>query len=167
VLTAGLASAALMRPLGITLPITAERGYHAMLPPGAVDAPLPTTFNERGFVVTPMEHGIRLAGTVELGAGGRAPDWARADILATHMQRLFGKTVAPTERWQGDRPTLPDYLPALGRAPGIANMVVAAGHQHLGLTLAAISARVVAGLLSGAPAGLDVRPFDPGRFTRA
>jgi D-amino-acid dehydrogenase len=164
VLTAGLASTALGRKLEISLPLTAERGYHAMLPIDAIPAALPTTFNERGFVVTPMAHGIRLAGTVELGAAGRAPDWARADILAEHVQHLFGKSVTTTSRWQGDRPTLPDYLPALGPGPGTANLLIAAGHQHLGLTLAAVSARVIAALITGQPHGIDLQPFDPGRF---
>jgi D-amino-acid dehydrogenase len=164
-LTAGVASPGLARQIGIHLPITAERGYHAMLARDALDVSLPVTFTERGFVVTPMEHGIRLAGTVELGAGGRPPDWARADILAEITRRLFGRTLPMTDRWQGDRPTLPDYLPAIGRAPEMDNVVVAAGHQHLGLTLAAVTARLVAGLLGGgAP---DLSPFNPARFGRA
>jgi D-amino-acid dehydrogenase len=162
-LTAGVASPTLARQLGIHLPLTAERGYHAMLPRDALDVSLPITFAERGFVVTPMEHGIRLAGTVELGAGSRPPDWARADILAEHTQRLFGQIPPMTDRWQGDRPTLPDYLPAIGRVPALDNVVIAAGHQHLGLTLAAVTARLVAGLLNGA--AQDLAPFNPGRFS--
>jgi D-amino-acid dehydrogenase len=164
VLTAGVASPALAGPLGVHLPMTAERGYHAMLPRDALDVALPITFNERGFVVTPMEHGIRLAGTVELGAGRRAPDWARADILAEHTRRLFGRAVAMTGRWQGDRPTLPDYLPAIGRVAGMDGLVVAAGHQHLGLTLAAVTARLVTGLIDGGPMQ-DIGAFDPCRFS--
>jgi D-amino-acid dehydrogenase len=165
VLSAGVASPNLARQIGIHLPMTGERGYHAMLPRDALDVALPVTFTERGFVVTPMEHGIRLAGTVELGAGGRPPDWARADILADITRRLFGRTFAMTDRWQGDRPTLPDYLPAIGRAPGADNLVIAAGHQHLGLTLAAVTARLVVGLLGGA--AQDLTPFNPARFRRA
>ncbi len=164
VLAAGLASADLARQLGITLPLTAERGYHAMLPLGALPVALPTTFNERGFVVTPMAHGMRLAGTVEFGAAGRPPNWARADILVTQARQLFGLPVAATDRWQGDRPTLPDYLPAIGPAPGLPNLIVAAGHQHVGLTLAATTGQIVAALLTGAPPGIDLRPFDPARF---
>ena len=165
VLTAGLGSPALARQVGVSLPMTAERGYHAMLPAGALDVRQPVTFSERGFVVTPMEHGIRLAGTVELGAGRRRPDWARADILAEHVRRLFGVAMATTDRWQGDRPTLPDYLPALGRVPGADNLVVAAGHQHLGLTLAAVTARLVTALIAGEAPGQDLRPFNPARFS--
>ena len=167
VLAAGLASPILARAAGLHLPMTAERGYHAMLPSGTLPVPLPTTFNERGFVVTPMAHGQRLAGTVEFGAGGQPPSWARASILAEHAARLFGRPVQPTDRWQGDRPTLPDYLPALGPAPSMPNLILAAGHQHLGLTLAATTARLVTALLTGQPPGADLRPFDPARFGRA
>lgn len=166
VLTAGLGSVGLAGLLGVHLPLTAERGYHAMLPLGALDVTMPTSFSERGFIVTPMAHGVRLAGTVELGHGGGAPDWARADILTTQVRQLFGVAVDPTDRWQGDRPTLPDYVPALGRVPGLGNVVAAVGHQHLGLTLAAVSANVVARLLAGEPPGLDLAPFAPDRFTR-
>jgi D-amino-acid dehydrogenase len=164
VMTAGLASAGLGQQLGIFLPLTAERGYHAMLPLDTLSVALATTFNERGFVVTPMAHGIRLAGTVEFGAAGRAPDWARADILVEHVRQLFGVPVEPTSRWQGDRPTFPDYLPALGRVSGTRNLIIAAGHQHLGLTLAAVSARIVAALSCGESPGIDLGPFDPDRF---
>ena len=167
VLAAGLASAGLAGQLGLHLPITAERGYHAMLPAGAAAIPCPVSFAERGFIATPMEHGLRLAGTVELGAAGRAPDWSRADVLVRHAHALFGTGARAESRWRGDRPTLPDYLPAIGRVPGLANAVVAAGHQHLGLTLAASTARIVAALLTGGEPGADLRPFDPARFTRA
>jgi glycine/D-amino acid oxidase-like deaminating enzyme len=166
VMAAGLASRSLARQLGIWLPLTAERGYHAMLALDSIPVRLPTTFNERGFVLTPMADGIRLAGTVEFGAAGRAPDWARADILVDHIRRLFGTEVETISRWHGDRPTLPDYLPALGRAPDTPNLMIATGHQHLGLTLAAVSARIMAALVTGQPAGIDLSPFDPGRFAR-
>ncbi|WP_419899060.1 NAD(P)/FAD-dependent oxidoreductase [Roseomonas sp. USHLN139] len=163
VLASGIASAGLARQLGVHLPLTAERGYHVMLAPGGPDFALPTTFNERGFVATPMEMGTRLAGTVEFGAGGRPPNWRRAEVLARHVQDLYGAAPGIAERWSGDRPTLPDYLPALGRLPGLENAVVATGHQHLGLTLAATSARLVAALFGGGPAPA-LAAFDPGRF---
>ncbi|SHJ17863.1 D-amino-acid dehydrogenase [Roseomonas rosea] len=166
ILAAGLASARLAPMLGLRLPLTAERGYHAMLPPGSVPLPCPVAFAERGFIATPIEHGTRLAGTVELGAAGRAPDWSRAEILVRHARDLFGPVPEAASRWQGDRPTLPDYLPALGPVPGLANAVVATGHQHLGLTLAATTARLVSALVTSGTPGLDLTPFDPARFGR-
>src|SRR5581483_12030765 len=95
---------------------TAERGYHVALAAPMPDTlRVPVSFVERGFTCNPLPAGIRLAGTVELGARS-GPDWRRADILAEHFARLFPGTQAPhvASRWYGDRPTLPDYLPMIG-----------------------------------------------------
>ena len=67
-------------------------------------------------------------------------------------------------RWFGARPTLPDYLPAIGCCDGYDNLAYAFGHQHLGLTLAAISGELVSGLCAGTRGGIDLTPFDLRRF---
>ena len=167
VLCAGVDTAALLGELGWRLPLLRERGYHVELRAGndAGTPSLPVSFVERGFTCTPMRHAIRLAGTVELGAG--EPHWARADILARHYAELFpGNRAEVTSRWFGDRPTLPDYLPAIGAVPGAPGVFVATGHQHLGLTLAPLSAELVADAVDARPGRLDLRPFDPARFAR-
>ncbi len=64
----------------------------------------------------------------------------------------------------GPRPTLPDYLPGIGRAPGSHDVYYAVGHQHLGLTLAAVTADLVADLVTGHPPRLNIRAFDLARF---
>jgi len=167
VLAAGAGAAPLAAQLGARAPLTRERGYHLMLKPNSLQLDLPVTFAERGFVATPMSAGIRLAGTVELGAG-RTPDWRRAEILFQHAGRLFGRhSLTGTTRWYGDRPTLPDYLPMIGAAPRARNAVLALGHQHLGLTLAAVTGRLVADLIAGRPSDLPLAPFRAGRFGKA
>ncbi|HVJ51619.1 MAG TPA: FAD-dependent oxidoreductase [Aliidongia sp.] len=163
VLAAGAGAGMLAKRLGASAPLTRERGYHAMLAPESLALDLPITFADRGFVATPMTAGVRLAGTVELGAG-KAPDWRRADILLTHMRELFGRPFTSTDRWMGDRPTLPDYLPMIGPAPLARNAMLALGHQHLGLTLAAVTGRLVAALFADAPLALDLSPFRADRF---
>jgi len=164
VLAAGAGAAPLARQLGALAPLTRERGYHLMLAPGALEFDLPVTFAERGFVATPMTAGIRLAGTVELGAG-EAPDWYRAAILSKHACQLFGRaTLSETSRWYGDRPTLPDYLPMIGPAPRARNALLALGHQHLGLTLAAVTGAIVAASIAGRPGPVELSPFRTDRF---
>ncbi|MGB8839601.1 MAG: FAD-dependent oxidoreductase, partial [Aliidongia sp.] len=164
VLAPGAEAAGLTGQLGAVVPLTRERGYHLMLQPAALDLTVPVTFAERGFVMTPMNAGIRLAGTVELGAGA-APDWRRAEILARHARRLFGRPdLAAASRWHGDRPTLPDYLPMIGPSPRASNAVLALGHQHLGLTLAAITGALVADLIAGRPPAVPLAPFRTDRF---
>ncbi len=117
-IAAGRASGELTRLLGFNAPLVAERGYHVMLAPDNVRFDLPVSPAERGFVITPMEEGLRLAGTVELAAPHQPPSWQRADILVRHLKDVFpGVGGAERSRWIGERPTLPDYRPAIGRAP--------------------------------------------------
>lgn len=61
--------------------------------------------------------------------------------------------------WLGHRPTLPDSLPVLGRAPKNPSIVLAFGHSHIGLTLGPITGRIVADLISGRDPRIDLRPF--------
>lgn len=169
VVAAGAASGDIMAGLGHPIPVTGERGYHVMLDTtgdNSQTASLVTrsvTFMERGFVATPMDGGLRLAGTVELGASG--PNWGRADVLNRHIKALFPK-VATTEisRWSGERPTTPDYRPVIGRIARNSPIIAAFGHQHLGLTLAAATAELVAGIASHADPVIPLEGFRATRF---
>ena len=165
VLATGLASRPLAEQLGARTPIGGERGYHVMLQNGpALDRSV--TFAERGFIATPMQMGVRLAGTVELGAGAN-PDWRRAEALLHHIRALYGRDdFAETTRWTGDRPTLPDYLPMLGASPKARNAIFAFGHQHIGLTLAAITGRIVRDLVLERPVAVDLSACRTDRFGR-
>jgi D-amino-acid dehydrogenase len=66
----------------------------------------------------------------------------------------------------GARPTLPDYLPGIGRAAAHPGLLYAVGHQHLGLTLAAPTAELIAQLAAGRKPYLDIAAFDLARFGR-
>jgi glycine/D-amino acid oxidase-like deaminating enzyme len=166
VLAAGLASRRFGAQLGFALPLVDARGYHVMIASDGARFEVPVTWGERGFVLTPMEAGIRLAGTVELAAPEAPPSWRRADLLTRQARMLFpGLTGAETSRWMGMRPTLPDYLPAIGVAPRQRNLYLALGHQHIGLTTAAATARIVGDLVAGMPPAIDIAPFAPDRFS--
>ena len=165
VIAAGRASGELTRLLGFNAPLVAERGYHVMLAPDNVHFDLPVSPAERGFVVTPMEEGLRLAGTVELAAPHQPPSWQRADILVRHLKDVFpGVGGAERSRWIGERPTLPDYRPAIGRAPRLANVYCGYGHQHVGLTLATATGRLIARQMAGEELPEALKACDPGRF---
>ena len=143
----------------------AERGYHVMLAPDNVRFDLPVSPAERGFFVTPMEEGLRVAGTVELAAPHQPPSWHRADLLVKHLKDIFpGVGGAERSRWIGERPTLPDFRPAIGRAPRLANVYCGYGHQHVGLTLATATGRLIARLIDGEQLSSALAPCDPGRF---
>lgn len=165
VIAAGRASGELTRLLGFNAPLVAERGYHVMVAPDNLRFDLPVSPPERGLFFTPMQEGLRIAGTVELAAPHQPPSWPRADLLIKHLKDIFpGVGGAEQSRWIGERPTLPDYRPAIGRAPRLANVYCSYGHQHLGLTLATASGRLIARQMGGEALPEAFVGCDPGRF---
>jgi D-amino-acid dehydrogenase len=165
VIAAGRASGELTRLLGFNAPLVAERGYHVMLAPDNVRFELPVSPAGRGFFITPMQEGLRLAGTVELAAPHQPPSWHRADLLVRHLKDIFpGVGGEERSRWIGERPTLPDFRPAIGRAPRLANVYCGYGHQHVGLTLATATARLIVRQMEGEALPEPLAACDPGRF---
>lgn len=164
-ISAGRASGELTRLLGFNAPLVAERGYHVMVAPDNVRFDLPVSPPDRGLFFTPMTEGLRIAGTVELAAPHQPPSWHRADLLKKHLKDIFpGVGGVEQSRWIGERPTLPDYRPAIGRAPRLANVYCGYGHQHLGLTLATVTGRLIARLMEGEQLPSALQACDPGRF---
>ena len=150
VLSAGVASGDLLKPLGIKVPIVAERGYHIQSATANWPAVLPpVVFEDRSLIVTRFESGLRAASFVEIGRSGAAPDRGKWRRLRRHAAELGLPFTDGAAEWMGSRPTLPDYLPAIGQVRGIANLYYAFGHQHLGLTLAPVTGEIVAGMVSG------------------
>lgn len=165
VVAAGVASASLLAPTGLAAPIVAERGYHVQARTDAwPDGMPPIVFEDRSMIVTNFTSGLRASGFVEFARADRPPDLSCWRMLERHLAELglpFGTAVA---RWMGPRPTLPDYLPAIGRSARWPALYYAFGHQHLGLTMAAVTAEIIRDLVTGAPPALDLRPFDLERF---
>jgi D-amino-acid dehydrogenase len=147
------------------VPLDTERGYHAMLPEPGVELRLPVSSGEGGFFVTPMEHGLRIAGTVELAGLDRPPDFGRVRPMLSRTRRFFPQldTSRRTE-WMGFRPSLPDSLPVISRVPDHSGLLLAFGHGHLGLTLAAVTGRLIAELAVERTTLVDVAPFRSDRF---
>lgn len=167
VLAAGAHSRPLAAKLGAHVPLDTERGYHVMLPSGdGTGVPrIPVCSGEGKFFATPMEEGLRVAGTVELAGLERPPVDARADALAAQVNRMLpGVDNTVQRRWMGFRPSLPDSLPVLGRSDTCGNVFFNFGHGHVGLTAAAPSGRLVAELIGGVKTAIDPAPYRVGRF---
>ncbi|MEZ5669553.1 MAG: FAD-dependent oxidoreductase [Alphaproteobacteria bacterium] len=164
-LCGGAWSKPLAAALGHRVPLDTERGYHVHLPDPGIALRRPLLDGDRKFFLTPMATGLRLAGTVELGGLKAPPDWRRAEMLLRHARDLLpGLGEAGAARWMGFRPTFPDSLPAIGPSPRLPNTWFAFGHQHLGLTLAAITGRMVAAMIGGRPSPVDAKPYRIDRF---
>lgn len=151
-LACGAHSAKLTAALtGKQVPLDTERGYHLMLPNEHDRLPFPVTSLERKFIMTPMSEGLRLAGTVEFAGLERPANMARAWQLQRLSQGLFRHDLNAdgATPWMGFRPSLPDSLPVIDQVCA-GKVLLAFGHQHLGLTQAAVTAEMIGQMVSGA-----------------
>lgn len=163
--TAGLRSKQLVERAGHRAPIIAERGYHIRAAADRWPADLPPiVFEDRSMIVTRYADTVQAASFVELASPSAPPDPRKWERLERHVAELGLAMGPPFARWMGVRPTLPDYLPAIGRSRRAPNLLYAFGHQHLGLTLAPITAELVAALADGSHPHIDLTPFDLERF---
>jgi D-amino-acid dehydrogenase len=169
VVAAGVWSKPLAATLGDRVPLETERGYHLMIRDPEIMPAIPTADGDGKFVATPMDTGLRFAGTVELAGLDAAPDWRRARILLEQGRRMLPGLAAhhPEERlslWMGHRPSTPDSLPVLGPSRASPDVIYAFGHGHVGMTAAPMTGRVVADLVAGRKPAIDIVPFAAGRF---
>lgn len=168
VITAGIWSKGLMKKLGINIPMATERGYHLMFENPSILPRNPMIIAAGKFGVTPMEKGLRCAGTVELADADNGaqeqPSKAPLKALRKHAARAFPElSYSDTTEWMGCRPTPSDSTPLIGEI-GSTGIYTGFGHQHIGLTAGPKTGRILAQLITGDTPNIDMRPFEPGRF---
>ena len=165
VVAAGAWSSRLSARLGDRVPLESERGYHVTLPNAGIDLAQSVSYVSRGLVITPMNDGLRLAGTVEFAGLDAPPNMARADKLVDAARILLpGIDTSNSIPWMGHRPSFPDSLPVIDRSSRYKNAFYAFGHGHMGLSWAATTGRLLSGLMGGQAMDFDMRPFRLGRF---
>ena len=145
IVAAGAWSSQLLRPLGIKLPLVAERGYHVEFSSPGIALNNSVTDTDAKFVVSSMEGGIRVAGQAEFGDVNAPPDAQKY----RQLQRQ-AKSVLPDLNdtqpsfWMGRRPSFPDSLPVLGRLGKFNGLYGCFGHSHYGLMMAPKSGEILA-----------------------
>jgi len=164
VVCTGAWSRPLLAAFGLHAPLEAERGYHVELPDHEALADGPVLYADHRVVVTPMAARLRASSYLEFAGLDAPPDPRKPARLRARLRHLGYQCPADGPSWMGPRPTLPDYLPGIGRAPGPHELFYAVGHQHLGLTLAAVTADLMAELVSGQTPRFNLAPFDLLRF---
>jgi D-amino-acid dehydrogenase len=158
-------SADILRPLGYRVPLAPERGYHQEFTPNPARAlQRPIHDAEGGFLMTPMENGIRVTSGVELTDRDAPSSFAQLDMVVPLARGVveFGDAVG--EVWRGARPTLPDSLPMIGAAPRHANLWCAFGNQHIGFTTGPATGDAIAAMIAGEKPSFDTTAFAPGRY---
>jgi len=170
VIATGSRAGALSGLLGDETLIDAERGYHLnfdVTVAGDGELPLrrPTVFGDWGFVLSPMQDGLRLTTGSEFAGNDAPPDFRRVYRMAELVPDILpGVSVKANREWIGFRPSTPDSVPTLGRSPRHGNVWYNFGHGHLGLTMAAKSAEILRDLIAGRDPGVDMAPYRIDRF---
>lgn len=166
VIAAGPWSRHLTKKLGFDIPLDTERGYHITVENPGISVNQTLMETDAKFVVTPMETGLRFAGTVELANIDAAPDYRRTDAIRRAAERMFpGLNTQHTTPWMGRRPSLPDGLPIIDRLPTFENVLLAFGHAHTGMVGAPQTGRLVSELARKQPSNFDLTPFGASRFS--
>jgi D-amino-acid dehydrogenase len=166
VLALGPWAAEATRKLGYRLPLFPKRGYHreyAHTQDGVLSRPALDA--EMGYLLAPMHRGMRLTTGAEFARLDAPPNHTQIDgteIIARDLLHL-GDRLDP-EPWLGARPATPDMKPIIGRAPNHQNLWFAFGHAHQGLTLGAVTGRLLAEQMTGETPFVDIRPFAAERF---
>ncbi|MBL0933011.1 MAG: FAD-binding oxidoreductase, partial [Alphaproteobacteria bacterium] len=168
ILVAGGAwSGDLLRGIEGPVPLIAERGYHIDTTLTDAEWPRempPIAFGDRSAILTRFANTLRMTSFTEFSRIDAPSDprkWAKLDAHAAAVGVPKGSA---RTRWIGNRPTLPDYIPAIGRSRKAGNLLYAFGHQHLGVTLAAITGELVAALAAGTQPSIPLAPYDLYRF---
>ena len=168
VVAGGVWSPALLRQLGLRLPMQAGKGYSLTLPAPRELPELCSILVEAKVAVTPMGARLRFAGTMEIGANYLRIDRRRVRGIVRSVSSYFPEFRTDDfdgiEPWVGLRPVSPDGLPYLGKVPAIDNLIVATGHAMMGLSLGPVSGRLVADLVAGEKTHIGIGKLAPARF---
>lgn len=167
VMAGGAWSPSLIRGFQIRLPIQAAKGYSITVRQHEYRPRSPLLFSEARVFSTPMGNALRFGGTLELAGLDMAVNRRRLDaVMQAARSHLSGvDDLELVEIWRGLRPCTPDGLPIVGRSDRIENLVVAAGHGMLGMTLGPITGKLVCQLVCSETPMLDVAALGPDRFS--
>ncbi len=169
VIAAGPWSSDLLNMLNYTVPLNVERGYHAhfhLLNNATLGRSIHDV--QGGFVMGPMEMGLRVTTGVELNYRDAENNLQQLEQVIPSVKQAIDigeRTDDPV--WRGNRPTLPDSMPVIGQAPDHNNVWMAFGHNHIGLMTGPITGRLLAEQISGETSDVDLTPFTPKRYVRS
>jgi len=146
------------------LKLDTERGYHVQFSDMQHLLSRPVSWHHAGFYATPMNRGLRFAGTVEIAGYRDEKNPHIVDYLTRKARQMLELPEKPDQEWLGFRPTCPDSLPVIGYSTSSEYIIYAFGHHHLGLTLSGITGKLVAELANGEDPSHNITPFSPRRF---
>ncbi|MEG0921643.1 MAG: FAD-dependent oxidoreductase [Comamonas sp.] len=150
VIAAGAWAPKLLKPLGMLLPIESQRGYHAQFANAQHLIQRTVVLADKKVFIAPMEGGLRVGGTVEIGGLTAPPNPRRAAGIERIARDAFPALAQhEAQHWMGHRPCLPGSVPVVGHIDAIPGLWLAVGHGHLGLTGSLPTAQRIANGMCG------------------
>jgi D-amino-acid dehydrogenase len=144
------------------LPIIPGKGYSITLPRPTNCPTYPLIFEEHRVAVSPFRTGFRIGSTMEFAGYDATLNRDRLKLLTDAAAEYLadpGEPTAATEEWWGWRPMTASGLPVIDRSPRLGNVLVAAGHGMLGLSMAPATGKLVAELLVGQLPHVSPEPY--------
>ena len=167
-LCGGAWSPAVVRSLGLKLPMQAGKGYSLTLPQPRQQPEICAILAEARIAVTPMGDSLRFGGTMEIAGVDETINPARVQGIIESVPRYYPdfepEDFASIQPWAGLRPCSPDGLPYLGRTARYENLTIATGHAMMGLSLGPITGKLAAQLISREPPEIDLTLLNPDRY---
>lgn len=168
VITTGTHTGGLLKPIGLKLPMQGGKGYSFTLAEPPATPKVPSILVDGRVSMSPMLDGLRFSGTMEInGLDPKINEKRIEGIIDSALEfcpQFMREDFDEIIPWAGFRPCTPDGLPYLGRPAAYSNMIIAAGHAMLGLTLGPVSGKIVADMVSGTPVFTDISLLDPDRY---
>ena len=165
VVAAGAWSGRLAAQLDGKVPVAPKRGYHSMIANPGIELNHPVQSATRFLVMTPMNDGLRIAGTAEFAHLDTPPDYRRARVLLDHARHYLPDVqTEEVGEWMGSRSMMPDSLPVIGRSPRHADVYYAFGHGHYGVTQGPTTGRIISNLIHDENPDVDLHAFRFDRF---
>jgi D-amino-acid dehydrogenase len=154
------------KSLGYRLTMGVKRGYHMHYAPAQGAILNHTVYDaDSSYVIAPMLKGIRLTTGAEFAYRDAPPTPVQLERIEPSAKRFFplGQRL-DAEPWMGSRPCTGDMLPIIGEAPRHKGLYFSFGHAHHGLTMAAVTGRLIAEMIAGEQPFTDPTPYRVDRF---
>jgi D-amino-acid dehydrogenase len=166
VLATGSWSQEIGKKIGLRVPILGGKGYAMIVPPLEKQPRYPMMLIEKKIAITPRENSLRISGTLELVNQDFSITEKRVKAIfrGTREFLTLPETLDVKEVWRGLRPCTPDGVPMLGFTKKAGNLMLACGHQMLGLQAGYGTGQLVAELILHGKSELYRTVYDPDRF---
>ena len=155
-----------VKRFGYDLPMGVKRGYHMHYATSGNAVLNYTVYDaDNSYVLAPMANGVRLTTGAEFAHRDAKPTPVQLEKLEPKARKFFPLAERrDRDPWMGSRPCTGDMLPFIGKAPQHEGLWFAFGHAHHGLTMAAVTGRLVAELIAGEEPFTDPTPYRVDRF---